>query len=445
MNDDLAQLRLTVSRGMALLLWAQLPLIAVAAWLTGHSAWPPCLAGVALAAAASLQYVWMPAAAVSRVTMAVALVGMVSLILAACAGSPMQPDIHMYYFAMLAMLAAYCDRTVIWAASATIVSHHLVLNFLAPALVFPGGGNLPRVLLHGAIVGLEATALIWMTGQVVIPFKAAARHLAAVAEATKAAQVAQEAAAASELARLRAERQREEEAMRLAHASAQAQVVSRLGQALAQLAKGDLLQAIDERFAPEYEILREDFNAATAQLLQSMKQLVDCSGNIRQRARDIAGAVADLSWRQAMQRQSLLQGSQALTALTEAGGITSELMVRAQAVIREAEGHIRGLLTGALTETAEKGMARVEQRGVQLRGLLMQSAAAAQERLDRLHEATSAMQEVQEVMRDYAESIGIANQSSRLLVTEAEELVDTICEFNISEAAARAAWKPAAE
>jgi uncharacterized membrane protein len=47
-------------------------------------------------------------------------------------------------------------------------------------------------------------------------------------------------------------------------------------------------------------------------------------------------------------------------------------------------------------------------------------------------------------MADYDGFITTASQSSRFLVSEAEQLVDTVCEFNISEAAVRAAWKPAA-
>jgi methyl-accepting chemotaxis protein len=42
--------------------------------------------------------------------------------------------------------------------------HHLVLSFLAPALVFAGGGDLARVFLHAAIVVVEAGTLFWLTG-----------------------------------------------------------------------------------------------------------------------------------------------------------------------------------------------------------------------------------------------------------------------------------------
>ncbi|HEX2525026.1 MAG TPA: methyl-accepting chemotaxis protein, partial [Geminicoccus sp.] len=49
-------------------------------------------------------------------------------------------------------------------AAATTV-HHLVLNFLLPAAVYPGGADLGRVALHAVILVLEAAALIWVSSR----------------------------------------------------------------------------------------------------------------------------------------------------------------------------------------------------------------------------------------------------------------------------------------
>src|SRR6202012_20788 len=43
-----------------------------------------------------------------------------------------------------------------------IALHHLTLNFLAPALIFPEGADFARVLLHAVIVVIETAALVWM-------------------------------------------------------------------------------------------------------------------------------------------------------------------------------------------------------------------------------------------------------------------------------------------
>ena len=53
------------------------------------------------------------------------------------ARGPMQIDMHMYYFAAYAMLAAFCDWRVIVVAAGVTALHHLGLNFLMPLAVFP--------------------------------------------------------------------------------------------------------------------------------------------------------------------------------------------------------------------------------------------------------------------------------------------------------------------
>ena len=106
----------------------------------------------------------------------------------------------MYYFAMLAILAGYCDWVVILAAAGTVALHHLTLNFVAPALIFPGGTDFARVLLHAVIVVFEAAALVWMCWQVTRLFAAATDSLAVAEKARDATRVAQ-----AEQSRLQAE------------------------------------------------------------------------------------------------------------------------------------------------------------------------------------------------------------------------------------------------
>jgi methyl-accepting chemotaxis protein len=85
----------------------------------------------------------------------------------------------MYYFAVFAMLAAYCDwRPIVIAAAATAL-HHLVLNFVAPEHVFPGGSDLLRVVLHAVIVVVECAVLIWLTHRLAAMFSTTTAALAA--------------------------------------------------------------------------------------------------------------------------------------------------------------------------------------------------------------------------------------------------------------------------
>ena len=191
MNNDLSRLRRMFDRVLLPFLWLHVPVIALVAWQLGGPLGDLCAAGAFLASATSLLWVFMPGAATTRPAYGIALVGMVSLVLAAAKGSPWQVDVHMYYFAVLALLVAYCDWTVILAAAGAVALHHLTLNFLAPALIFTGGADLSRVLLHASILVVEAAALIWLCIQVNRLFTAVSGSLAEAETARDAMHLAQ--------------------------------------------------------------------------------------------------------------------------------------------------------------------------------------------------------------------------------------------------------------
>jgi len=195
MTYDLASARRVLDRVLVPALWLHCPLIAVVAWQLNGPVF--ALAGTAVATAALVSGLWatMANSSMTRPAIAVAAVGMVSLLLAASRGSTWQIDVHLYYFAVLAILAAYCDWVVILVAAAAIAVHHLTLDFIAPALVFPDGADLERVLLHAAIVVLEATALIWMALQVNHLLAAATGSLADAERANDEVRTAQDAQA----------------------------------------------------------------------------------------------------------------------------------------------------------------------------------------------------------------------------------------------------------
>jgi methyl-accepting chemotaxis protein len=73
-----------------------------------------------------------------------------------------QVDYHMYFFGVFAMLAAYIDWRPIAAAATLTALHHLVLDKIVPANVFPEEG-LDRVLLHAIAVVVECGVLFWIT------------------------------------------------------------------------------------------------------------------------------------------------------------------------------------------------------------------------------------------------------------------------------------------
>jgi methyl-accepting chemotaxis protein len=155
-------LRLKTARLLGIYICAHFPLIAGIEWTRQGSlgALTAIAAVLALTTGGMTFAVRGPAL---RYFQGAAMMLTVATMVAAMDGHPWQIDMHMYFFASLAMLTAFCDWPVILIATATVAIHHLALNFLLPAAVFPNGGDFLRVVLHAVIVLVEAGVLIWIS------------------------------------------------------------------------------------------------------------------------------------------------------------------------------------------------------------------------------------------------------------------------------------------
>ncbi len=181
-SSSMVALRARVARFFVVALWLHLPVL-LAIGLINDSAWPAGLAVAAVAAGlATAAWYVDEQGALCRYVIAIALITMVSLMVWLAHGR-MQIDMHMYYFAAFAVLAAFCDWQVIVLAAVVTAVHHLVLNFLMPLAVFPDGADFLRVLLHAAIVVIEAAVLIWLTQHLVRLFASSQAALDAMEEA----------------------------------------------------------------------------------------------------------------------------------------------------------------------------------------------------------------------------------------------------------------------
>jgi methyl-accepting chemotaxis protein len=164
-DRNLEALRETASRTLIVLLWLHVP-IAMAIGMMRDNGWLlPTLLTALLAVAATVSWSAAGNGLATRLVVAVAAMGGVSLFAYQLAGHSWQADIHMYYFAVLACLVAYCDYRPIAAGTIAVALHHLVLNFIVPAAVFPGGADFGRVVLHAVILILEAGVLVWLALQ----------------------------------------------------------------------------------------------------------------------------------------------------------------------------------------------------------------------------------------------------------------------------------------
>ena len=183
MTKDLAELRRIAGLGLVALLWIHVGLTLGVALLVGADWLWPTLFMLGLAAAATAAYRVDPVGQATRLVTSVALIGAISLLVYVLRGNAWQVDCHMYYFAALALLSAYCDWQVVLLAAVATALHHLTLNFAFPAAIYPGGGDFGRVVLHAVIVVLETAVLTWLDLQLVQLFATSERNLAEITAA----------------------------------------------------------------------------------------------------------------------------------------------------------------------------------------------------------------------------------------------------------------------
>ena len=227
-GGELAKIRAVCERAIVWMIWGHGPLLLAAAWLAGASLLVTGLLWAGIAAVATLSWRASPGTPATRATLTAALCAMPAVLVFALAGQPWQPDAHMHFFAVLAVCAILLDWQAIAAGAAVVALHHLVLNFALPALVFPGGGDLARVVFHAVILVFEAVALALLSN------RAASAIVAAEAASVEIARLAEQRAA--ELARDQARATAERRADTLARAADLDAAVGRVATALAAAA-----------------------------------------------------------------------------------------------------------------------------------------------------------------------------------------------------------------
>lgn len=290
---DLGALRRKALRLILGTIWVQPVLILAACWAYGVPFLFPVLTALAIAGAAHAATHWDRTGGQGRIVMGVALMALISILVAVFTGQKAQVDVHMYYFAALALLVASCDWKVIAAATVTVALHHIVLNFLLPSMIYSGGPDLFRLSLHAVILVLEAGVLIWLATTLERMF-AAIKEEAARAEASRLAaeqshKDALAAAAEAETAhRLHQQDQASTAAEREKAASEQSRVLTSLAEGLKNLAQGNLAFRLNDGFTDAYRQIKDDFNEA-------MERLRDTVSAIATAAQDVTGAVGDIS------------------------------------------------------------------------------------------------------------------------------------------------------
>jgi len=255
--------------------------------------------------------------------------------LALASGTVWLLDLHMVFFAFLAVLAIMADWRVIIAATVTTALHHLLLNLVAPAYVFPDGANLVRVLFHAVIVVIEAGVLVILCMRV-----------EALITGLTAARKAQET--------LDAERHAERETI----AAEQRSVLGSLSDRLRVLADGDLATRLNFPFPGEYETARTMLNSSCAELDQLVGNVALTAERVATGAHELREASIDLATKTEHQTSAIETAARATAGLLHDVEAQAALWSATRTTALEAKSDAdRG--TDAIAGAAES-MTRIE-------------------------------------------------------------------------------------
>jgi methyl-accepting chemotaxis protein len=149
-----------------------------------------------------------------------------------------------------------------------------------------------------------------------------------------------------------------EEAVRAETAERQAVVVKALEVGLERLSRGVLAGRLNDPFAPEYEPLRRDFNAAAATLQETMTTVAGSVDTIHAGTGEIAHAADDLSKRTERQAASLEETAAALDQITATVRHTADGAVHANSVVSGARAGAER--SGEVVREAVAAMGEIE-------------------------------------------------------------------------------------
>jgi methyl-accepting chemotaxis protein len=171
---------------------------------------------------------------------------------------------------------------------------------------------------------------------------------------------AQREAARVEAARMEAVAAQETEDSRVA--------ITSLGEALAQLASGNLQHRINNQFAPKAARLKDDFNSAIVKLDEALGDVAQNVVSIRAGALEISQASDDLSNRTEQQAASLEETAAALDQITATVRRTAEGARQASEVVQSARGDAEQ--SGQVVQEAVEAMSAIEQSSVQIGNII---------------------------------------------------------------------------
>ncbi len=163
-------------------------------------------------------------------------------------------------------------------------------------------------------------------------------------------------------------RERERRAEEQKTASEQSFAVGALAKGLSRLAEGDLTVHLDERFATNFESLRNDFNNSVAALSDVLSSIRQSTETIGSGGNHMASSAKDLATRTESQAVSLEEVNASLTEVTTIVSVAGERVEDARNVAAEANESAK--LSGSVVHNAEEAMRRIEESSGQISNII---------------------------------------------------------------------------
>lgn len=321
-------------------LWAHLPLVIWLGYLWGQNtvAIPAFVA--TLCVVAGFAYRRDPTSVQTATLSSTALALIICVILFMMQGHAWQPDMHMYLFAGLAICALFCSWQAIIAFTAVVAVHHLALNSLLTAAVFPGPSDLSRVILHAVILIIEASALVFLC----LMLRRIKTEVGAAFDS-----LALERSTAETLARDAETRQ-----VQLA------QVVTNMSVKIKILASGDLTTRIIDPAGQvgEFQTLYDDFNFLAQKLEEIFSSVSMTAQMVLAASRETAAAAMDIAHKAEAQSNTVNHSATLLTKVSASQGETADMAVKANAAMTDSSEQMK--LGGTMLQQAVEAMQRIE-------------------------------------------------------------------------------------
>lgn len=324
-----------------ILMWAHVPLTSLI-W-AGRDGFAVPAVMAALCGAATLAYRAGPHGMRAATVISAAFAMIIALLVFQMRGHPWQPDMHMYFFAGLAITALFLRWQAVLAFTAVVAVHHLVLNYAMTEAVFSGEADLARVLLHAGILILEAGPLLFLTFMIESMFTRVNHSLDDAQAARKAA-----------------------EDITLRSEAGQAELeksVSALGNGLMRLSNGQLNHRIqgdeDGDASNKLAALRTDYNQLAARLTEIFDGVSESAQMVRAASGETAAAAHHIAQKAEVQANTVNQAADTLAELNTLFGQTADLAQEANVQIQNNRAEVER--SGTVLADATSAMAAIEE------------------------------------------------------------------------------------